>query len=154
MNPFLRIFSALLLSTALTVPCAQADTLSDCYRTAENRVQVRQCLQKEYEQTQHEYSSLLDQLKKQIRQTEDTGNQETAGNRKGLAGKSLQEANRAFAAYMKHQCDFETQMDEGGQSTEAGNQQLSCRISLMKIRIGAVSSFLESEPASAGSAEK
>ncbi|MEI3144619.1 MAG: hypothetical protein V8S69_05040 [Dakarella massiliensis] len=43
--------SAVALVLLAVAGAASADALSDCYKTAVNRVQVRQCLQKELDRT-------------------------------------------------------------------------------------------------------
>ena len=60
--------SAVALVLLAVAGAASADALSDCYKTADNRVQVRQCLQKELDRTQRDYADTLAAVKDQAKQ--------------------------------------------------------------------------------------
>ena len=60
--------SAVALVLLAVASAASADALSDCYKTADNRVQVRQCLQKELDRTQRDYADTLAAVKDQAKQ--------------------------------------------------------------------------------------
>lgn len=127
-----------------------AEALSECYKSAENRVQVRQCLQKELDQTQREYEEILEKLSAQMADRE--GQSDVSGQKKhrraGALPSMLSAANSAFELYAKKECGFESAMM--GSGTGAGNQMIACRINLLHTRIGALSSFLRSAPGSSG----
>lgn len=126
---------------------AFADVLADCYKAAENRVQVRQCLQKELEATQREYQAVLSRLAEDMAMLDQTPG--AALKKKGKSVKkggllqSLSDSNQAFDAYMKRQCAFEAAAT--GTGTGAGNQQIACKITLMRLRMGALSSFVPAD---------
>lgn len=126
----------------------QAEALSECYKNAENRVQVRQCLQKELDQTQREYEEILEKLSAQLsdREGQPYGAGQKKHKRAGGLTSMLSSANSAFELYAKKECGFESAMM--GSGTGAGNQMIACRINLLHTRIGALSSFLRFSPGS------
>ncbi|MCI5850189.1 MAG: hypothetical protein MR009_01330 [Sutterellaceae bacterium] len=118
-----------------------ADSLAECYKAADNRVQVRQCLQKELDQTRRDYEEKLAFAQDQAKSLDDAQDQ---GRRKkrgqGPASQALSAANRAFDGYLRRQCDFESAMF--GSGTGSGNQLIACRINLMKLRMGALDNLV------------
>lgn len=131
--------SAVALVLLAVAGAASADALSDCYKTADNRVQVRQCLQKELDRTQRDYADTLAAVKDQA--SGDSGKKSRTA---GPVSRDFAEANKAFDLYLRRQCGFESAMS--GSGTSAGNQYIACRINLMKLRMGALGNF--SGPAS------
>ena len=143
----------LALSLLLAGGAARADVLADCYKAAENRVQVRQCLQKELEATQREYQAVLNRLSEDMALLDQAQGaapkKKSKGAKKGGLSQSLSDSNQTFDAYMKRQCAFEAAAT--GTGTGAGNQQIACKITLMRLRMGALSSFIPADaPASSG----
>lgn len=137
--------SAVALVLLAVAGAASADALSDCYKTADNRVQVRQCLQKELDRTQRDYADTLAAVKDQAKQLDQASGD--SGKKSRTAGpvfRDFAEANKAFDLYLRRQCGFESAMS--GSGTSAGNQYIACRINLMKLRMGALGNF--SGPAS------
>lgn len=140
-----RLLASCLAAAAMALSLeAAADALSECYKSAENRVQVRQCLQRELDQTEREYEELVDRVADVMAETDRAagGAQKPKGrgSRAESASASFLEANRAFDAYQKRQCAFEAAALGAG--TGAGNQQIACRINLMRLRMGALESFV------------
>ena len=93
---------------ALTSASSCADVLANCYKEAENRVQVRQCLQKELEATQREYLSVLDRVSKEVSAIEQAADglqkrKKAGAMQPNAVSRTFSNSNKAFDAYMK-QC--------------------------------------------------
>ena len=84
--------SAVALVLLAVASAASADALSDCYKTADNRVQVRQCLQKELDRTQRDYADTLAAVKDQAKQLDQ------ASGDSGKKSRTAGPVSRDFAA--------------------------------------------------------
>ena len=92
--------SAVALVLLAVAGAASADALSDCYKTADNRVQVRQCLQKELDRTQRDYADTLAAVKDQAKQLDQaSGDSGKKSRTAGPVSRDFAEANKAFAHY-------------------------------------------------------
>lgn len=86
--------SAVALVLLAVAGAASADALSDCYKTADNRVQVRQCLQKELDRTQRDYADTLAAVKDQAKQLDQaSGDSGKKSRTAGPVSRDFAEAN-------------------------------------------------------------
>jgi len=135
------IFAAAALAAAAAP--AQAGALSECYKAAENRVQLRQCLRQELDETKTQYDKEVERFSEAMRRMDEEREKSSAAAggsepRESLA-RRFRDANRSFELYMNNQCGLEGAALEPG--TGAGNQLIACRINLLHLRTGALRSF-------------
>lgn len=85
------VASMLILATAaVSTSAVAADALSECYRTADNRLEVQACLKKELAETEKFYDDIVDRVLANARDLD------RIQKRKGAA-KAFEESNKAFA---------------------------------------------------------
>ena len=115
--------SILILATAvLSTSAVAADALAECYRTADNRLEVQACLKKEL-------ADIVDRVLANARDLD------RIQKRKGAA-KAFEESNKAFSRYLDAECKW---VEESyGSGTGSGDAILACRINLMKMRAGSL----------------
>lgn len=122
--------SILILATAvLSTSAVAADALAECYRTADNRLEVQACLKKELAETEKFYDDIVDRVLANARDLD------RIQKRKGAA-KAFEESNKAFSRYLDAECKW---VEESyGSGTGSGDAILACRINLMKMRAGSL----------------
>ena len=66
--------SILILATAvLSTSAVAADALAECYRTADNRLEVQACLKKELAETEKFYDDIVDRVLANARDLDQAG---------------------------------------------------------------------------------
>ncbi len=134
-----RSFAVVLLTASLTAGMSSAlaaDSLAECYRTADNKVDVQVCLKKELAETQKFYEDIVDRVLANARDLD------RVQKRKGAA-KAFEESNKAFMRYVDSECKW---LEASyGAGTGSGNAILACRINLLKTRAGALDAQFLSE---------
>lgn len=113
-----------------------ADALAECYRTADNNVEIQVCLKKELAETEKFYEDIVDRVLAGARDLD------RVQKRKGAA-KAFEESNKTFKRYVDAECKW---LEASyGAGTGAGNAVLACRINLLKTRAGALDAQFLSE---------
>ena len=116
----------ILASAVLNTSAVAADALAECYRSADNRLEVQACLKKELAETEKFYDDIVDRVLADLDRIQ---------KRKGAA-KAFEESNKAFARYLDAECKW---VEESyGSGTGSGDAILACRINLMKMRAGSL----------------
>ena len=119
----------ILASAVLNTSAVAADALAECYRSADNRLEVQACLKKELAETEKFYDDIVDRVLANARDLD------RIQKRKGAA-KAFEESNKAFARYLDAECK---RVEESyGSGTGSGDAILACRINLMKMRAGSL----------------
>lgn len=119
----------ILATAAVSTSAVAADALSECYRTADNRLEVQACLKKELAETEKFYDDIVDRVLANARDLD------RIQKRKGAA-KAFEESNKAFARYLDAECKWVEA--SYGAGTGSGDSILACRINLMKMRAGSL----------------
>ena len=117
--------------TAALFACsaASAQTPEDCFNKAATQVEYAACLKTEMEALDKQYKNVEEQVMSQMRALD-----RVQKNKK--ATQALTDANKAFQAYVKEECDLiETSYGSGSGAGAAG---LACRINLTRLRMGAL----------------
>lgn len=119
----------ILASAVLNTSAVAADALAECYRSADNRLEVQACLKKELAEAEKFYDDIVDRVLANARDLD------RIQKRKGAA-KAFEESNKAFARYLDAECKW---VEESyGSGTGSGDAILACRINLMKMRAGSL----------------
>lgn len=104
-------------------------TPTDCFNKSATQVEYAACLKTEMETLDTQYKNVVEQVMSQMRALD-----RVQKNKK--ATQALTEANKAFQAYVKEECDLiETSYGSGSGAGAAG---LSCRINLTRLRMGSL----------------
>ncbi|MDO4936625.1 MAG: lysozyme inhibitor LprI family protein [Sutterellaceae bacterium] len=115
--------------STLSFSAVAADALSDCYRKADTAPAVQACLKKEFDAVKDHYDDVLDRVMNSARELDRV-------QRKKVAVKALNDANKAFDAYVENQCDWVEA--SYGSGSGAGAAALACRVNLYRARAGAM----------------
>lgn len=105
------------------------ETISECYKNATKKENLRECLTLEVKEVQSQYNSVLEHVMAKARNFD-------RANKKRETVRDLTEANRSFNSFMKSACEFRGAI----KSTEAEEAEaiLACRINFMRARMNAL----------------
>ncbi len=119
----------------LTLPFVTqaAGPIDECYKNAQTSSAMRECLKLELYETRAEYRQVLEKVTAQASELD-----RVTGKR--IAQPALDKANLSFDRYVADQCTFDEAMM--GSGTGAGSANLSCQINLLRVRMGALETFL------------
>ena len=116
---------AALAAAVLCTSAVAADALAECYRTADNQVEVQACLKQELEQTEKFYDDIVDRVLANARDLDRV-------QKRKRAAKAFEDSNKAFNRYVETECKW---LEESyGSGSGSGNAVLACRINLLKTR--------------------
>lgn len=121
------------LSVLFPVVASAAESVDECYKSAQTTAAVRECLKQELQETRIEYRSVMEKL------TSQAGELDRVTGR-SVALPALEKANTSFDRYVSDQCAFDEALFGGG--TGAGAANLSCQINLLRIRMGGLEAHL------------
>ena len=122
----------------LTAACAAATIMiaaacaaipAECYKKADNGVEVHACLNKELDVVKKRYDDVVDRVMDNARELDRVQKKKTAV-------KAFAEANKAFDNFVESECGWIA--ESYGSGSGAGNAQLACRVNLMRLRTGAL----------------
>lgn len=126
MKVSLKIIAAAAASLcAVSVASAAEETSQQCYKNAQNRVDTIRCMELELQEVRKVYDGVVERVADNARELDRI-------QRKKLALPAFEEANRAFAGYVKQECEWVEQ--SYGSGSGAGNASQACRINLYRIR--------------------
>lgn len=119
----------MIAAACVAIPAAAADALAECYKKADNGVEVHACLNKELDVVKKRYDDVVDRVMDNARELDRVQKKKTAV-------KAFAEANKAFDKFVESECGWIA--ESYGSGSGAGNAQLACRVNLMRLRTGAL----------------
>lgn len=122
-------FLCVCLAAFLSQSALSETDLATCYRKATNKAQYQDCLETEYKLLKKEYDDVLERVLAEAQSLDRVHS-------KKQVAKTFNDANKSFDRYLKDECGF-LESTSGKTSSKSG-VELSCRINLMRVRMGSM----------------